>query len=1846
MSLPPPPASGSTQQHPPPLPPRERDHVSSPSPHPPRDSPRPPSAAASPSAYHFASETRDAAAPSRISSRQSEGYPSWLPRRPPPPAPASTIGTNTPAPFDPDYFNGDEEDLDLDAELRHLDAQYGVAARASTGTEEEEESPVAPNPLLLGGRKPTPRSVRIVNLESPGITEEPRGGATGGAAVGKKEGAAKPSYSTSYAHWKTRDAKRQNRVSSGSTAVAHPSSAVVGAPRGWTRANAVPTMFNSIASSFYPQDSPLVEARPRPRFNTRGLHLELLRSPSIWMKVYYRLWPILNLAHVPLQTFLDFNAVYMLVQASKHPLPNAGPSSAKNWALGAAAYVASWLAWILIIFVVYEIVYSFARRWRVRRPLIFPIYISSPAYTYACMTSFNTFCLLQHLRYTAFVPIAPELDGLASSSSGSSTPRSSGEEEGLEKDGDGDVAQEMLERGHAHARVDSTDSNEGNHETHPALARQHHRTDSHPVAFQPKGGKSKGGFGKKMRRMRKFWANVTWRDGLAETFNLYAQNVANVVTLLPRAGLALALLLAFSPGFGGEVSAFGSSARDSTFFRAQDGLLTGYAEGVLWANVAWTAWRVVVLWVSWMGLWILSGHSCAGICGPRDKWEEEELNRLSASLARARKVPYPNNTSAPTTTTQGNTDANAAIGVGAGRRIIHKRFASNWSNGSNGSSADGDDDVLPWEWRECTRARVQDAWEFCVVGDGGRLRWGAQGQGERQRQSRMMDNVSGAPQIPPLSGIVEEKRPVTPENGKGAGDDGTGLDEAGLQRVLAAVGFPAPGVPTPARRGALRSDLFESPSKRSLSPVIGAAAGAMLSDREGDEEEDEEGVGRRKGSMPLLKLPYPFARPGSGYVSSKEDQGVGLVPFPASASRGGSKRTSRAGSAVRASRSGSEEPVPEEEGDGEGVGEGGEGEPSSSSHNYSSEPSSSSVSVAHPAGSGSNNSLSSLGQPIPPSSAVFVSRGMRPLTASGGTEYTQMTTSHVSHRHSSLGSVMSSSEAGNLSGLSGTSGGFAASASGGGGLDSPGGVAGIGGGVGQGRPGSTRFPFLSGPPPPPSYVSSPSSPSSGTGHVVGMGIGPGPSLHFGVHGRRVAVQHTGGSMGTSTSGSAHGHGYVGGQVMGHRRGVSHTSGFSSGLGSEMGYAASGSGEGEEGYSGYVEDVGEESAESEGVDEFGRTRDRSRASSSGDSAPGVVGGVIPMPRRHPHAGRARAGTAPPSAGVSATSLSQRSGSGSSREAGGIAFPTSDLDNTTAELGVVTGYARGMGMEMLSIEASDSLARRERAGRRGAMGAPWVQDGGAEEEGHGRERTVTAINYQQQDEQHDKAEVDDDDDDMYVRDDEDELRELDEEARGEREDRVGLLSSSLQASSTSLHPHHSPVLGGVDQLGQLAAPEASRSRRSSRRNSTQRRSRESLAAAAASAAGARSRHSSYVRSNRSSPSASGSPTIAPMTPRRDSLLGVARERASSFGVRVRERAQSLMQSVVGSPVRERRTSEIGAEHGHRRLGSGDTGTGVPFTQPSSLPQSPLRAAEAPAMAVRSVSGESSGSGSGVSGIVPIASVGRDRDYGALSRSGGEDEDYYSSSHSRSGSGSVSNGENYTFGRPMPFMRRRESASGAEEEGGLPSPVIEEAGAQVVRPAAARVRTTSTVPSMSSVGEDVFYSPIGGPTPLQSGLTTPVPTSHVPIFHAQQQQQQEQQQQEQQPRSSPQDVPWTQRLLQPPEQGWRRDRSLSPGGDSGSGDRSMMLSSAAASFVTAPAADGQSVFTATTGGGSSSEAGTVTGSWEERQGGFVGAFLSGTAAGTGRGSRRRESGFVERVGEGGYVPGAGGLGDGRIA
>ena len=98
-----------------------------------------------------------------------------------------------------------------------------------------------------------------------------------------------------------------------------------------------------------------------------------------------------------------------------------------------------------------------------------------------------------------------------------------------------------------------------------------------------------------------FGENGSLRDGLAETFWYYSQNLPTVALLLPRAGLSLALLLTFTTPQVVIVALAdsGVSHRDATFFRPKDGTLTDYARGVLIANAAWTAWRILVLWTSW-----------------------------------------------------------------------------------------------------------------------------------------------------------------------------------------------------------------------------------------------------------------------------------------------------------------------------------------------------------------------------------------------------------------------------------------------------------------------------------------------------------------------------------------------------------------------------------------------------------------------------------------------------------------------------------------------------------------------------------------------------------------------------------------------------------------------------------------------------------------------------------------------------------------------------------------------------------------------------------------------------------------------------------------------------------------------------------------------------------------------------------------------------------------------------------------------------------------------------------------------------------------------------------------------
>jgi hypothetical protein len=55
-------------------------------------------------------------------------------------------------------------------------------------------------------------------------------------------------------------------------------------------------------------------------------------------------------------------------RVAKFPNPEAPgvPGSGRNWVLGAVAYIACWTIWIFGVFLGYELMYSFYRRWRFR----------------------------------------------------------------------------------------------------------------------------------------------------------------------------------------------------------------------------------------------------------------------------------------------------------------------------------------------------------------------------------------------------------------------------------------------------------------------------------------------------------------------------------------------------------------------------------------------------------------------------------------------------------------------------------------------------------------------------------------------------------------------------------------------------------------------------------------------------------------------------------------------------------------------------------------------------------------------------------------------------------------------------------------------------------------------------------------------------------------------------------------------------------------------------------------------------------------------------------------------------------------------------------------------------------------------------------------------------------------------------------------------------------------------------------------------------------------------------------------------------------------------------------------
>ena len=235
-------------------------------------------------------------------STSSEGYPSWLPKRPPPPAPGSTLHSLSTAMM----FGADGP-----AEQHHSGGAGGGGpiSGASEGDRHQQQTPVP----FSGGRKPTPRSVRIVSMQDSNAATS--AGGTPGGGHGRRE------------HQQGTDRTTTTRVSSTAGAVTssppRPSSSFF-CSLVWSRGGGGATAKASASARLSPttlfSSSQTPDARLRaaiatpPKFRSPGLHLELLRDPSFKSRLHFYLWPILVLAHVPLQTFLDFNAVYVLIE--------------------------------------------------------------------------------------------------------------------------------------------------------------------------------------------------------------------------------------------------------------------------------------------------------------------------------------------------------------------------------------------------------------------------------------------------------------------------------------------------------------------------------------------------------------------------------------------------------------------------------------------------------------------------------------------------------------------------------------------------------------------------------------------------------------------------------------------------------------------------------------------------------------------------------------------------------------------------------------------------------------------------------------------------------------------------------------------------------------------------------------------------------------------------------------------------------------------------------------------------------------------------------------------------------------------------------------------------------------------------------------------------------------------------------------------------------------------------------------------------------------------------------------------------------------------------------------------
>lgn len=181
------------------------------------------------------------------------------------------------------------------------------------------------------------------------------------------------------------------------------------------------------------------------------------------------------------------------------------------------------------------------------------------------------------------------------------------------------------------------------------------------------------------------------KDIIPETCHALIQLLPGLIPLLPRAAIAVVALISFwkpnvdaHAAYGGQIDE--TADRDLNFFRSDHpGELTNYSKGVLLSFTIYIAFRLAVVIASAICLWVSSGRPLGGVIGKR--------------FRRSVAIGHGDNPSTPRKSR---------------RKSSFQPRDPNLTRSPQKSWVD-DENPWNWAWKERTRARVQDAFELCIV---------------------------------------------------------------------------------------------------------------------------------------------------------------------------------------------------------------------------------------------------------------------------------------------------------------------------------------------------------------------------------------------------------------------------------------------------------------------------------------------------------------------------------------------------------------------------------------------------------------------------------------------------------------------------------------------------------------------------------------------------------------------------------------------------------------------------------------------------------------------------------------------------------------------------------------------------------------------------------------------------------------------------------------------------------------------------------------------------------------------------------------------------------------------------